>query len=275
MYVEILIVLLYHLSMEKIGFLGAGNMAFAIAKSIENGRRDCCIMPFDVSDERMRLFEESFCNVKPAFMVEDLLGCDVLFLAVKPQCMKVAIEPLVNFDGLVISIAAGLKISFFESELPKARVIRVMPNTPCLVGAMAAGFSRGCRVNGDDVRKAKELLDYAGLSIEVEELELDVVTGLSGSGPAFFARLAEAFIEAGEKFGLCSESARMLGLQTMKGTAELLLKRDMSTDDLVRMVSSPNGTTVSGRAVLEASCYKEIIADTIGAAIGRSRELGK
>jgi len=262
--------------MFRIGFLGAGNMAFALAGAVSEKIDDVVIIPYDIDGGRLELFKSSFRNVEPAgsaaLLSED---CDVIFLSVKPQMMAEAISSIKKFSGLAISIAAGLKLSFFEEALPEARVIRVMPNTPCLVGEMAAGYSAGCRVTSDDLSLAKKLLEAAGRAVLVEEELIDAVTGVSGSGPAYFARIAEAFIDAGIGAGLQPELSRELALQTMKGTAALLLEKELSPDELVTMVSSPNGTTVAGRSILEASSYREIISETVVKTIQRSKELGK
>ncbi len=251
-------------------------MAFAIAGAISEKFDDVVIVPYDIAEERIKLFAASFRNVEPVSDPADFADrCDVLFLSVKPQMMKDAIAPLSGFSGLAISIAAGLKITFYEELMPDARIIRVMPNTPCLVGEMAAGYAAGRSVTDKDMAVAERLLKAAGTAVVVDESRIDAVTGVSGSGPAYFARIVEAFIEAGIKGGLSSELSRELALQTMRGTAALLQQKNMSPEELVKMVSSPNGTTVAGREVLEASDYREVIGRTVARTIERSRELGK
>ena len=251
-------------------------MAYAIAGAVSEKLEDVVIVPFDVSSERIKLFSDSFQNVDPAASAAELgTDCDIVFLAVKPQMMAEAAAPLSNYDGLAISIAAGLKLSFFEELMPNARIIRVMPNTPCLVGEMAAGFAAGAGVTDQDLQLTEQILGAAGFAAAVKEEQIDAVTGVSGSGPAFFARIAEAFIDAGVESGLSAELSRELVLQTMKGTAALLQQKEMSPEELVRMVSSPNGTTVAGREILEGSDYKDIISRTVARTIERSRELGK
>ena len=261
--------------MQRIGFLGAGNMAFAIAGAVSGKFDDVEIIPFDIAEERLKLFSDSFRNVSPAGSAADLKECDVLFLSVKPQMMKDAVAPLSDYSGLAVSIAAGIKISLLQELLPKARIVRVMPNTPCLVGEMAAGYSAGNGVSSDDLEAIDRILKAAGSAVLVEEDLIDAVTGVSGSGPAYFARIAEAFIDAGIKAGLEPGLARELALQTMKGTAVLLQQKEMSPEELVKMVSSPNGTTVAGREILEASDYKAVIERTVARTIERSKELGK
>ncbi|MDC7124642.1 MAG: pyrroline-5-carboxylate reductase [Spirochaetales bacterium] len=261
--------------MIRLGFLGAGNMAFAIAGAVSDKLDEYVIVPYDISEERINLFKSNFKNVEPVNQASELEACDILILAVKPQMMKAATAPLSNFSGLVISIAAGIGIFFYEEIMPNARVIRVMPNTPCLVGEMAAGFAPGSRATEKDLKAAETILGAAGVALKVEESLIDAVTGVSGSGPAYFARLAEAFIKAGIDAGLSPDVSRQLSLQTMKGTAALLLEKNMSPEELVTMVSSPNGTTVAGREVLEASDYEKIVSETVEATIKRSKELGK
>jgi pyrroline-5-carboxylate reductase len=199
----------------------------------------------------------------------------VIFVAVKPQDIQNVLEAVRDTDRLLISIAAGVSISRIEEACPQARVVRVMPNTPCLVGAMAAGYAFGSRVRPEDRERVEQLLGAAGYAAEVEEPLLDAVTGLSGSGPAFVARLIEAFIEAGKRLGLKPEVTRNLALQTFYGTAKLLADTGMEPQQLVEMVSSPKGTTVAGRQILEASAYAEVIGQTIRAATERSKELGR
>ncbi|MBI9101189.1 MAG: pyrroline-5-carboxylate reductase [Spirochaetales bacterium] len=262
--------------MKRTGFIGAGNMAFAIAGAISDNDESAVIVPYDIDKERLSLFEKKLSHVElgtdPLQVVN---SCDVTFLAVKPQVMAEVIAPLKDTSGLIVSIAAGIPISFFEKAMPKARVVRVMPNTPSLVSEMAAGYTPGQFATKKDMALVRSLLETAGKVVKVREELMDGVTGLSGSGPAFFAIIAEAFMEAGTDLGLNPEFARVLTLQTMKGTAMLMEEKDMLPRELVNMVSSPNGTTVAGREIMESSDIKKIIKDTVKRAAERSRELGE
>lgn len=261
---------------KKVGFIGGGNMGFALAKAISARFADIQIFVCDLRKERIALFEQELPGVQvgadPGKVAE---AAEVVFLAVKPQDIQTVLEAIRDPDRLVISIAAGVAIARIESVLTKARVVRVMPNTPCLVGAMAAGYAFGSRIQPQDRDVVKQLLEAAGYAAEVEEELLDAVTGLSGSGPAFVARLIEAFIEAGRGLGLEAEVARDLSLQTFLGTAKLLAETGMEPQTLVDMVSSPKGTTVAGRQVLDTSDYARVIEKTIQAATERSKELGR
>jgi pyrroline-5-carboxylate reductase len=261
---------------NRIGIIGGGNMGLALAKTIADRFPGVSIYVYDVSRDRLALFEKELPDVQPTKGPRELAEVsEVVFLSVKPQDIQSVLEALQNTDRLVISIVAGVPISRIESLLKKARVVRVMPNTPCLVGAMAAGYAFGSKVRRPDSEVVQQLLSSAGYAAEMEEQLLDAVTGLSGSGPAFVARLIEAFIEAGKGLGLEPEVARNLSLQTFFGTAKLLADTGMEPGKLVDMVSSPGGTTLAGRRILDTSDYAQVIGNTIRAATERSKELGR
>lgn len=263
----------------KVGFIGAGNMALALGRAIAERYPDIVAVPYDVRSEAVAAFRAELARferarVEPAQNAVEAAAADVVFLAVKPQTMESVLQELAGQSGLFVSIAAGLPLAFFQRFLPEARVIRIMPNTPCLAGEMAAGMTAGRGVSEADRSLVRTLLEAAGRVVELPEEKLDAVTAVSGSGPAFWARLAEAFIDAGREAGLDDETARTLVLQTMKGTAVLLEKNRMEPGDLVEMVSSPGGTTVAGRRILESSDFREIISGTVRETVRRSKELG-
>ncbi len=261
--------------MYKVGFVGAGNMAFALAKAIADGGLAERFTVHDISQARLDLFLDALPRVCVAQSnAEVVRAAEVVFVAVKPQVIDTVLSEIQDTDTVVVSIAAGISLKHLESRLKRARVFRVMPNTPCLVREMAAGFAAGSRATPEDAETVRALLSASGTALEVQENLLDAVTGLSGSGPAFFARLFEAFIEAGTCNGISEPIARELTLKTALGTARLLMEQ-LTAQQLVDMVSSPGGTTVAGRAVLEASDYREIIIRTVTAATERSQELGK
>jgi pyrroline-5-carboxylate reductase len=260
----------------QIGFIGAGNMASALAAAITKADSTAVIVAHDPDHKRLERFSQGLSHFLPAADNREVtVGSDVTFLAVKPQVVPQACEEISDCSVLLVSIAAGVPIATLESLCPSARVVRVMPNTPCLVGEMAAGFALGNTATAEDCAIVERLLNSAGVAIQLEEELLDAVTGLSGSGPAFVARLVDAFIKAGVAVGLPENEARRLILGTFSGTAHLLTEHSLSGDQLVEMVSSPGGTTVAGRRVLEESDYEDIILRTVRAATERSRELGK
>jgi pyrroline-5-carboxylate reductase len=261
---------------SSVGFIGAGNIGFAMARAVASRFPGLAIHVYDPRSERLALLRKEIRTARTAAGVpETAAAAEVLFLAVKPQDMEAVLERIAETDRLVISIAAGITIERLERTLTKARVVRVMPNISCLVGAMAAGYAFGTRVQPADRRVVQALLGAAGYAAPLEERLLDAVTGLSGSGPAFVTRLIEAFIDAGVGLGLAAGVARELAVHTFLGTARLLSETGMEPAALVDMVSSPEGTTVAGREILEASDYRELIAGTITAAARRSKELGQ
>jgi pyrroline-5-carboxylate reductase len=203
--------------MRSIGFIGAGNMGFALAKAAAARFPGLEIQVVDPKAERVELFRRELANVRSGGSSAQLAAeAQLTVLAVKPQDFPAVLGELGDCRGLVVSIAAGVTLARMERALPRARLVRVIPNTPCLVGEMAAGYAFGSRVIPADKELVRAFLAAAGRAVEVEERLLDAVTGLSGSGPAFVARLLEAFIEAGRRLGLKVETARELALQTFR-----------------------------------------------------------
>ncbi len=258
-----------------IGFIGAGNMATALAGSISSSNPGVEIAVYDVNADAIARFSRAVSAVSAvASNVEVCAAADTVILAVKPQVMGTVLAEIATSENLLVSIAAGVRIATIEQAVPKARVVRVMPNTPALVGEMAAGYAGGAKATTSDMELVGRILSTAGVAHELSEELLDAVTGLSGSGPAFVARLIEAFVDSAVQNGLEHLVARELVLATFSGTARLLAKHKLTPEELVAMVSSPGGTTVAGRAVLEDSGYRDIIGATIRAAVDRSKELG-
>lgn len=267
--------------MKKIAFLGAGNMAFALASAFYVEDSSLLFSLCDPSEERQQLFLSHFpsCEIffSPLSMAKE---ADLLILAVKPQVLPSVIPSLAALGKevnppVVLSIVAGISLAKLSLWLPHVVSVRLMPNTPCLVGEMAGGIVFPDSLPTEKKSSLLSLLRRAGEVIEVKESQMDAVTALSGSGPAFVARLIESFIEAGKKMGLEESAASLLTLATFSGTANLLKGKNLSPEALVKMVSSPNGTTVAGREALESSDYQKIIEKTVAAAKNRSIELGK
>jgi pyrroline-5-carboxylate reductase len=259
---------------KKIGFIGAGNMAYALASAFSSDNQ-YSILISDPSSERKELFLKEIPNTSLCDSNQQLVeSADIIILAVKPQILGKVLDEIKDPQKRVISIAAGVNLNRLSEAFPKSKLARVMPNTPCLVGEMAAGISFSDNVSDPEKEEILNLLKLAGLVIEIEESQMDALTGVSGSGPAFVARLIESFALAGEKEGLSFNDSYQLALKTFLGTAKLLIEKEMTPEELVKMVSSPNGTTVAGREVLEASEYSSILSKTISAAAHRSRELG-
>lgn len=202
---------------------------------------------------------------------------DLLVLATKPKdvpALVASIADHVRAEALVITLAAGVRTAFVERLLRgRGRVVRMMPNLACGVGEGATAYALGATATPADATVVGELMGALGRAIRVEEAHLDAVTGLSGSGPGFMAALAQAMIEGGVRSGLPRDVASKLALQTMKGTAELLLSDGIEPGRLYEMVATPGGTTAAGWKVMEERGAPKAISDGIVAASKRAAEL--
>jgi pyrroline-5-carboxylate reductase len=205
-----------------------------------------------------------------------LPGVDAL-VAVKPHlvatvCRQLAADP----PGRVLSVAAGVTTAAIEAELPAStRVVRAMPNTPALVGAGVAAIAAGSGADDGDVAWAGDVLRAVGETVVVPEDQLDAVTGLSGSGPAYVLLFLEALIDAGVTAGLPRSAAEVLARHTVLGTARLALETGEGPADLRAGVTTPAGTTAAGVRVLEQRAVRAAVIDAVAAATDRSRELGR
>jgi pyrroline-5-carboxylate reductase len=195
-------------------------------------------------------------------------------LAVKPH-IAVEVCKFIEDPTRVMSIAAGVTIASLEAALGSAaKVIRVMPNTPALVGAGASGVAGGSNTHQSDVEWALGILRAVGIAVEVDEAGIDAVTGLSGSGPAYVFAFADALARAGMNAGLAPDIATRLANQTILGAARLLTETDQTAVELRDMVTTPGGTTEAGLAIMAAAKFDDIISAAVAAATERSRELG-
>ena len=265
----------------KIGFVGGGLMAEALIKGILQAGLVTAdrVMAADPVPARCDLLHERY-GIAMFSDAKEMLGdCDIVILAVKPQVMGDVLDSLVseiNSRHLVISIAAGVTISFIEGNLAgtACRVVRVMPNTPAIVQEAASALSGGVRATAADIETAQSIFNAIGESVVVDEVYLDAVTGLSGSGPAYVFSFLEALIDAGVKVGLARPIAEKLAMQTVKGSVKLAMDTGDHPAQLRAMVTSPGGTTIAGLHVLERAGMQGIIMDAVDAATERSRQLG-
>lgn len=186
------------------------------------------------------------------------------------------IEPSVTGEHLLISIAAGVSLARLEANLAEgSRLVRVMPNTPALVGASATGFTPGESAREEDAQLVQRLFSAVGLAFRVKELLLDAVTGLSGSGPAYAYLVIEALSDGGVAMGLPREVATQLAAQTLFGAARMVLETGLHPGELKDMVTSPGGTTIEGLHELEKSAVRAAMINAVRAATEKSRKLGR
>ena len=204
---------------------------------------------------------------------------DVIVLCVKPQILDQVlrgISPDVSRDKLIISVAAGVPIQAIERRLhPPMRIVRAMPNTPATVGAAATALALGEHATDADLATARTIFDSVGLTVLLEESQLDAVTGLSGSGPAYLFLIIEALADAGVKVGLSRRASLQLAAQTVLGSAKLLIESGQHPGMLKDGVTSPGGTAIAGLHTLEAGGLRNALMNAVEAATRRSRELGE
>ncbi len=262
----------------KLGFIGAGAMGGAIIQGLLAGGRVVGKNLLYYDPDRTRQTQMDQLGVQAAPAPAAVMQAQVVLLAVKPQVMDqvlAVISGAARPENLIISIAAGVTLKALETALPQSRVIRVMPNTPTLVGAGMAALAPGSRATPEDLALALEIFEGVGRAVVVEERMMDAVTGLSGSGPAYVAVFLEALTDGGVKMGLPRPLALLLASQTVIGAARLCLEKEISPGMLKDLVTSPGGTTIAGLHVLEEGGFRGLVMSAVEAAARRSRELGK
>lgn len=266
----------------QIGLVGAGQMATALAR----GFVAASIVPPQAirASDPVAAAREAFERAVPGASLTDdnnevVATADIVILAVKPQQMTnvlAGIRDAIRPNALVVSIAAGITLDRLAAGLPSGqRTVRVMPNTPCLIGKGASCFSLGPHSASSDAETVTSLLSAVGSAYEVPESQLDAVTGLSGSGPAFVYSMIEALTEGGVAAGLPQPLAAELAARTAAGAAEMVLQTGESPAVLRDRVTSPGGTTQAGLAVLKETQFQDAVVAAVTAASRRSAELGQ
>jgi pyrroline-5-carboxylate reductase len=233
---------------------------------------------FDPDQNKLKKARKKF-GIKTAasgsFLVKD---SRVVLLAIKPQFLIGAlkeIQPLTHAKQLFVSIAAGVTLDTLQKALAPGRCVRVMPNNPCLVGEGISAIAAGKGVPKAELRFVEKLFAGVGEVVRVEEKFMDVVTALSGSGPAFIYNVIEGLVEATEEFALPPVLALKLAVQTVLGAAAAVKTTRLTPRELREMVTSPGGTTIEGLKVLERREFKKVLAEAIRAAARRSNELSQ
>ena len=267
--------------MQKIGFIGCGKMAKAIIKGTVNKGfvASESIMATKSSPNNLEeLSKELGINIflDNKFLVK---SCNVIFLAVKPNQIEIVLEEIKEFitpDKLIVSVSAGVTTNFIESKLAEGvKVIRVMPNTPVLVGEGMCGICSGKNVDETDLDFVEKLFSTIGKSILVDESQMDIVTAISGSGPAFFYKVINDIARAGENLGLEYEKALLLSVQTALGSAKMAMNREVSMEELISNVATKGGCTRVGVDVMEEFDTTKVFADVIAKTTQKAYELGK
>jgi len=264
-----------------IGFLGAGKMATALAKGFIRAGLVTAeqVMASDPSDAARAAFAKDVGAKTTTSNPSVVKFAEVIVLAVKPdQVGGVLADVREDFtrQHLLISIAAGVPLARLESALTAgARLIRVMPNTPALVGASATAFAMGASARPEDGTLAQELFSAVGVAFQVKEALLDAVTGLSGSGPAYVYLFIEGLSDGGVAAGLPRDVATRLAAQTVLGSAKMVLETGMHPGALKDMVTSPGGTTIEGLHELEKGKLRGTVISAVRAASDKAGKLGR
>ena len=265
----------------RIGFLGAGKMATALARGwlaagLVTAER---VVASDPLPQARKTFEAETGFRALESNREVVAASDLLVLAVKPQAigsLLAEIRSAVNTRHLLVSIAAGVSLRQLADGLGSdRRMVRVMPNTPCLVGASASGYAPAEAATPEDIDLVDRLLNAVGRAFRLPEHLLDAVTGLSGSGPAFVYVMIEALSDGGVRMGLPRDVATALAAQTVFGAAKMVLETGSHPAVLKDMVASPGGTTIAGLHALERDGLRAALMDAVEAATRRSMELGR
>jgi pyrroline-5-carboxylate reductase len=264
----------------KIGFLGGGKMAGALAAGFVRAGlvRPSQLLASDPSSAARETFEQQAGAKAVTSNLQVTRFAQVLILAVKPHFVQDVLEEIQpGFDArhLLLSIAAGIPLARLEKSLPAgARVVRLMPNTPALVGASATGFALGKSARPEDGELTRKLFSALGYAVQLKESMLDAVTGLSGSGPAYVCLIIEALSDGGVAAGLPRDVATKLAAQTVLGGARMVLETGLHPGAIKDMVTSPGGTTIEGLHELEKGKLRGCLISAVRAASEKSRKLG-
>ncbi|MCX7678552.1 MAG: pyrroline-5-carboxylate reductase [Spirochaetes bacterium] len=262
--------------MKKVGIVGVGNMGGALAKGISAASRDFSIICYDIVVEKAkRICDEIGCR-DCATIEELIVQSDIVILAVKPDVVMQLVRENSNQlkYKIVISIAAGVSLMSLEEALENGMVLRVMPNTPALVGKAMSVISPGTRCDEQTVHLAEKIFSSIGKTVILPEKMMDAVTAISGCGPAYAFTMIHAMADGGVKLGIPRNVAILLAAQTLAGAAEMVLQLPMNPIELRNMVTSPGGSTIEAVHCLERAGFSGILMDAIEAAAKKSEKLG-
>ena len=266
--------------MNKIGFIGGGKMATAIMKGIINSNwcETSNIFVSDKNEDALNLLEKNY-NVKTTINNIDVVkNSNILLFAVKPFVLRNVLEeikPYITNKHIIISIAAGISINTIEEIVGEIPVIRVMPNTPALVNEGMSAVCKGAYATDETSKIAVEIFNSVGKVVESEEKYIDIVTAISGSGPAFYYYIIDEIAKAGEKLGLDYQTCLKLSAQTAYGAAKIIMDTDVTPEQLIINVTTPGGCTEVGNKVLKEQKISDILFDTIDLTKKKAFELGK
>jgi pyrroline-5-carboxylate reductase len=264
----------------RIAFVGAGNMAEAMIAGVSHAKliRPAQLVASDIVPSRLDWLKRTYGVVTTGSNRDAVAGAQVIVLAVEPQVLDEVlreIAPVVGPGILIVSIAAGYPIARIAHHLNGAtRIVRAMPNTPAIIREGVTALAHQTGLSGKDLAIARALFTAIGTVVVVAEWSMDVVTGLSGSGPAYVFVMIEALADGGVKMGLPRETAQLLAAQTVAGAARLVMESHEHPGVPKDRVASPGGTTIAGLHELERGRFRATVISAVEAASRRSAELG-
>lgn len=264
--------------MLKIGFIGAGNMGSAIMKGISKSSAEAELFAFDPDVSKVEALSEY--GVAPCRSETELVSsCKYVFLAVKPQIIGGVLEtasPAVTPDTVLISIAAGITDTFISGKtIPDAKVILVMPNTPLLIGEGASALSHNDKVTDEEFKTVLDIFRLCGKASVISKDKMKEIIALNGSSPAFIYLFAKGFIDYAGKVGIDKDSATELFTQSLIGSAKMITDSGYTIDELIKMVSSPGGTTLAGLDRLYEGNLTGIVENCCESCTKRAYELSE
>jgi pyrroline-5-carboxylate reductase len=266
--------------MSKIAFLGAGNMAAAIVEGLlaKNPSAQASLLCYSGSGKTAAALAARTGIAQVHSLDELLAAADTLIVAFKPQHLAAADPRLADLtaDKLVLSVLAGKRIPTLAKTFPRARnLVRTMPNTPSQIGAGITGWCVRDPLSPADRTTVETILSALGKHVEIADAQMDALTAVSGSGPAYVFEFAAALRDAGISAGLTPETAQVLTVETLLGAARLLARKNIEPEILRNQVTSPNGTTFAGLQRMAARDFRGLVRETVAAAKARSEELSK
>ncbi|OKZ76230.1 MAG: pyrroline-5-carboxylate reductase [Clostridiales bacterium 36_14] len=266
---------------KKLGFIGAGKMANSIMNGIFNSKLFNNFSFFDVNKQTVDEIKQKYNAIFYNSIQELVKNNDIILICIKPFIINEVLEEIkkeINSEKLIISIAAGVSSQKIETALSNnAKVIRVMPNTPALINEGISGLCKGNFANDDDLDLAKKIMQSVGETVIVEEDKIDIVTALSGSGPAFYYYIINELAKSAQNLGLDYETALKLSSQTAIGAGKMILnglKNNINVEKLIENVTTKGGCTEVGNNVLLNSNISDILNKTIIETMDKAKKLG-
>ncbi|MBE6663044.1 MAG: pyrroline-5-carboxylate reductase [Ruminococcaceae bacterium] len=265
------------LKLKKILFIGAGNMASAIANGLSKANivDNENIILFDKNAEQYSKFNASFSHAND--INEGINSSDYIFLSVKPQNVKEVLSDInIGTEGKVfISICAGITINSIEKSLHNAKIIRAMPNTPLLIGQGVTALCKNANVTEEEFAFVKSIFSSCGIITEIDEKDINALTAITSSSPAYVYTFIKGLLDGAKQLNFNYENTLELVCKTLIGSANMVLSSDKTIDEQIRMVKSPNGTTEKALNVLDENNFTQIIADAMKACENRAFELAE